>query len=277
MPQLVRVEAAGPTLPTAGEHVAAEVPHPQDTTAWSREQQIVRCSSFGEEREFSGDEPRQWHGPGRMGLGCAPHQPAIDLRDRGDDVDPAPVKIYFVDPQCSDLAPAQTGVGEHADERRVPAALLRHTDGTITRLSDDRLQHIAADQRRAYREHLRRGSGFGQQHRDRLRELQRSESPHRNQSGGYWIAEADPAAADELNIRSFPRDSVRWVVLATDGIQKHMDRLGGGWHEIAAQDDQQLVDLLCTAQQWETDTDPDGIELPRSKRHDDKIVLVWRA
>jgi hypothetical protein len=64
-----------------------------------------------------------------MGLGCAPHQPAINLRDRGDDVDPAPVQIHFADPKCSDLAPAQTGVGEHADERRVPAALLRqHRD-----------------------------------------------------------------------------------------------------------------------------------------------------
>lgn len=55
VPQLVRVEASA--------------------AARSREQQIVRCSSFGEGREFSGDEPRQRHGPARMGLGVlgVPH------------------------------------------------------------------------------------------------------------------------------------------------------------------------------------------------------------
>jgi hypothetical protein len=108
-------------------------------------------------------------------------------------------------------------------------AVIGHPDGTTSRLSDDRLSRIGADQRRAYREHLRQGSGFGPDHRGRLRELQRSEFPHRNRPGGYRIAEADPGAADELVIRAFPRDEVSWVVLATDGAQTHIDRLGGRW------------------------------------------------
>ncbi|MEK6437484.1 hypothetical protein [Pseudonocardia sp. T1-2H] len=155
-------------------------------------------------------------------------------------------------------------------------AVIGHPDGTTSRLSDDRLARIGADQRRAYREHLRQGSGFGPDHRDRLRELQRSEFPHRNQTGGYWIAEADPAAADELVVRSFPRDAVSWVVLATDGAQMHIDRLGDRWDVIARQGDGQLAAFLNSAQQWETEADPDGIELPRSKRHDDKTVVAWQ-
>ncbi|GAA1287726.1 hypothetical protein GCM10009609_62750 [Pseudonocardia aurantiaca] len=155
-------------------------------------------------------------------------------------------------------------------------AVIGHPDGTTSRLSDDRLARIGADKRRAYREHLRRGSGFGSEHGGRLRELQRSEFPHRNRPGGYWIAEADPAAADELVSCSFQRDAVSWVVLATDGAQKHVDRLGGQWDLIVNQDNDQLTAFLKSAQQWETEADPDGIEMPRSKRHDDKTILAWQ-
>lgn len=156
-------------------------------------------------------------------------------------------------------------------------AVIGRPDGTTTRLSDDRLAHIGAAQRRAYREHLRQGSGFGLEHRDRLRELQRSEFPHRNRPGGYWIAEADPAAADELLIRSFPPEAVSWVVLATDGIQKHIDRLGSRWDAVANQDNDQLAAFLQATQAWETDADPDGTEMPRSKRHDDKTIVAWQS
>jgi hypothetical protein len=155
-------------------------------------------------------------------------------------------------------------------------AVIGHPDGTTTRLSDDRLAHIGADQRRAYREHLQRGSGFGTEHKGRLRELQRSEFPHRNRLGGYWIAEADPAAADELLIRSFQPEAVTWVVLATDGAQKHIDRLGGEWDVLASQSDEQLAAFLQAAQAWETEADPDGTDLPRSKRHDDKTIVAWQ-
>jgi hypothetical protein len=155
-------------------------------------------------------------------------------------------------------------------------AVIGHPDGTTSRLSDDRLAPIGAAQRRAYREHLRQGSGFGPEHRGRLRELQRSEFPHRNRPGGYWIAEADPAAADKLVIRSFLRDAVSWVVLATDGAQKHIDRLGGRWDVLASQSNEQLAAFLGSAQQWEAEADPHGIEMPRSKRHDDKTIVAWQ-
>jgi hypothetical protein len=100
--------------------------------------------------------------------------------------------------------------------------------------------------------------------------------PHRNRLGGYWIAEADPEAADELLTRSFPPEAVSWVVLATDGIQRHIDRLGGRWETVASQDSDQLAVFLQEAQTWETEEDPNGTAQPRSKRHDDKTIVVWR-
>lgn len=77
-------------------------------------------------------------------------------------------------------------------------------------------------------------------------------------------------------IRTFPRDSVAWAVLATDGAQKHVDRLGQPWSEIAARDAEQLAAFVEAAQHWEAHADPEGVELPRSKRHDDKTILTWR-
>jgi hypothetical protein len=155
-------------------------------------------------------------------------------------------------------------------------AVIGLQDGTMARVSDDRLGAIAVEQRVEYRRALEHGEGYGEAHRTRLRELQRSERPSRNRTGGYWIAEADPAAADELVVRTFPLPTVRWVVLTTDGVQKHLDRLDA-WSDAARLRDEDLGALVHDAQTWETETDPDGRRLPRSKRHDDKTVVVWRG
>ena len=155
-------------------------------------------------------------------------------------------------------------------------AVIGLQDDMTARVSDDRLDEIAIEQRDAYRRALEQGEGYGEAHRSRLRELQRSERPSRNRSGGYWIAEAEPAAADELIVRTFPRSTVRWVVLATDGVQKHLDRLDT-WSAAASLGDGDLSALIRDVQTWETETDPDGRRLPRSKRHDDKTVVVWRS
>ena len=77
-------------------------------------------------------------------------------------------------------------------------------------------------------------------------------------------------------VRTFPRPTVRWAVLTTDGVQKHLDRLDA-WSAAARVRDEDLGALLRDAQTWETESDPDGRRLPRSKRHDDKTVVVWRS
>jgi hypothetical protein len=155
-------------------------------------------------------------------------------------------------------------------------AVIGFQDGTTARVSDDRLGAIAVEQRVEYRRALEHGEGYGEAHRTRLCELQRSERPSRNRTGGYWIAEAEPAAAYELIIRTFPRSTVRWAVLASDGVQKHLDRLDA-WSSAANFDDGGLGTLVRDVQTWETETDPDGRRLPRSKRHDDKTIAVWRG
>lgn len=142
-------------------------------------------------------------------------------------------------------------------------------------ITDGRLARIGQGIRERYRERLTDGHGYNDEHRHLLRELQREQARWRNRAGGYWIAEADPGAAEQALATQYPADSVPWAVLATDGAYKTMTHLGlADWsalHDASAQD---LADLLQQCHSWEASDDPDGQKLPRAKRHDDKSLAV---
>lgn len=147
-------------------------------------------------------------------------------------------------------------------------------DGQRHVLTDERLAELALPQASEYRRRMRQGHGFDERHRALLSELQLSERQHRNTPGGYWIASEDPAAANEAVNAAFPVDLVRWVVLASDGVSDVLEAAGLSWEELARFDSQQLSDALADLHTWESDVDPNGTILPRSKRHDDKAVAV---
>lgn len=143
-------------------------------------------------------------------------------------------------------------------------------------VTDDRLNRLDLPESSEYQSRLAEGVGYDETHRRLLRELQRQQRGHRNRNTGYWIAEADPAAADHAVLVSYLRDSVGWVIVATDGAHETLKALGIGWPEIANQTPAGLTDLLTRCHDWEADTDPDGRLLPRAKRHDDKTIAVIR-
>ncbi|WP_075298592.1 MULTISPECIES: protein phosphatase 2C domain-containing protein [unclassified Pseudonocardia] len=148
-------------------------------------------------------------------------------------------------------------------------------DGTTERLTDDRLASIAPEQRRAYLSRLAAGAGYDDEHRRLLVGLQNHERDARNTPGGYWIAEADSNAADHAEVRRYRADDVRWAVLATDGAQRGIDHLDRRWADVAAMGDTELTALLDELHRWEAETDPEGKQLPRAKRHDDKTLVTW--
>jgi hypothetical protein len=155
--------------------------------------------------------------------------------------------------------------------------VIGHTDGGQERLIDDRLSHVAADERRRYRDRLRGGGGYDDHHRETLGAIQTAERAARNHDAGYWIAEADPDAAAHMIVRQYPRSTVSWCVLATDGAQRGFDHLGTAWSDLAAASTTDLQRDLDALHRWECEVDPDGALLPRAKRHDDKPVVVWHA
>lgn len=148
------------------------------------------------------------------------------------------------------------------------------TAGGINHLTDDRLASVAPELSTSYRDRLRAGHGYDQQHRALLSELQRRQANARNTADGYWIAEAEPAAAAKALTRSYPLDRLDWCILSTDGAHRPIEHLGIDWHDIAKLDSDGLYRLLMDLHRWEADTDPDGRRLPRSKRHDDKTLAV---
>jgi len=139
------------------------------------------------------------------------------------------------------------------------------------------LETVAPAQRQSYRERLQRGSGYDETHRQLLADLQTTERRARNSDDGYWIAEATRDAGHHATVRHIDADNLRWAVLATDGAQRTIDHLHMAWHDIAAKSDDELLALLQGLQRWEAERDPEGQDLPRAKRHDDKTVTTWQA
>lgn len=149
-------------------------------------------------------------------------------------------------------------------------------DGRHDVITDNRLSTLGISESSEYRKRLAEGSGYDDTHRDLLRGLQRRQREQRNRTGGYWIAEADPAAAGHAISAAYPRESVVWVVVVTDGAYDPLEVLGIRWSEVAVQSATGLHGLLVRCHEWEAETDPVGRLLPRAKRHDDKTVAVLR-
>ena len=134
---------------------------------------------------------------------------------------------------------------------------------------------IAPEQRRAYLSRLADGAGYDDEHRRLLVGLQSQERAARNTPGGYRIAEATSNAADRAEVRRYRADDLKWAVLATDGAQRGIDHLDRSWADVAAMGDTELTTLLTELHRWEAGNDPDGKQLPRAKRHDDKTLVAW--
>lgn len=156
-------------------------------------------------------------------------------------------------------------------------AVVQTRDGQLHRITDSRLSEVASHLRAEYRNRLSKGSGYDERHRTLLGELQREEEKVRNHPGGYWIAAADEHAAEHGVTASFPLESVEFCVLSTDGAQRVVDHLGINWQDVAQQVPDGLDSFLACLHRWEGTSDPDGACLPRSKRHDDKtlVVCLW--
>jgi hypothetical protein len=147
--------------------------------------------------------------------------------------------------------------------------------GTAAVLTDDRLDRLELPGSRRYRDRLAAGSGYDMAHAATLRDLQAGQRARRNTPGGYWIASANPEAAAHATTLTVPAASLDWIVLATDGAIETARYLGlDDWEAIADSDQAALSAFLQRCQDWEENDDPNGRQLPRAKRHDDKAIAT---
>jgi len=94
-------------------------------------------------------------------------------------------------------------------------------------------------------------------HRALLHKLQERQRACRNIDGGYWIVEADPAAAHHAIIVTPSPNDLSWAALATDGITNRLTHLGRThWATVASKSDDQLADLLADTDRGSATTTP---------------------
>ena len=146
----------------------------------------------------------------------------------------------------------------------------------VDRLTDDRLKRLDLPSRTQALARLAAGGGYDDTHTSTIRMLSNEKAPHMNRPGGYWIAEADSTAGCHAIVRSYPAQGVPWCAILTDGADDPLTHLGLSVAQLAELDEDDLHDTLHRLHDWETVSDPDGHQLPRFKRHDDKTIAIVR-
>ena len=133
-------------------------------------------------------------------------------------------------------------------------------------LTDDRLEHVAAVQHGAMHEHAT-GSA---DHARSFAELVTEQRRHRNQPDGFWVASADPAAAQHTLTGRVARDGLRRAAVLSDGATRLVDRFGlVDWPSLLTILAEQGPDAIIAQVRAAEHSDPDGQRWPRGKRHDD--------
>lgn len=140
--------------------------------------------------------------------------------------------------------------------------------------TDTRLDDIAPDIHRQVRGRLAAGHGFDGPHRELLAELQREQAHARNTRDGYWIAGADSEAAHHAYRRTYRREEVELLALATDGAASIMGtyELYPNWRAFALAEPEFSLQRAVEVEAQ----DPLATRWPRSKVHDDKTLLIVR-
>jgi serine/threonine protein phosphatase PrpC len=143
-------------------------------------------------------------------------------------------------------------------------------DGQIRELVDHRLEQVAQPER-ARLDEVDDDTAM----REAWRALIAAERAARNVPGGYWIAETNPAAANEAVNASHSIGTISTILMMTDGLSDGVDhyRIPATYAEaaeIARRDPKVLVDLVHATEE----SDPDCVRWPRSKRHDDKSLAI---
>jgi hypothetical protein len=99
----------------------------------------------------------------------------------------------------------------------------------------------------------------------------------RNKPGGYWVAAADPAAADQGITGNSPLTDLAAVALLSDGAGRLADRYHlATWPQIAATLSQHGPSELIRQVRAAEAADPEGARWPRGKIRDDATAVYWR-
>ncbi|MEU5724678.1 hypothetical protein ABZ783_23015 [Micromonospora sp. NPDC047738] len=121
------------------------------------------------------------------------------------------------------------------------------------------------------------GMRFGTpEHANALAALVARQTATRNRPDGWWVAAADPTAAQYARTASYPADAMRRAVAFSDGATRPVDQMEiYGWPEyLDLLDKVGPAGLIAHVRSIESD-DPHGDRYPRTKRHDDASLAQF--
>lgn len=129
------------------------------------------------------------------------------------------------------------------------SAIVFDAGGTVTCVTDDRLERLPSRTPAAV-------------------------SAQRNRAGGFWVASTEVAAAFEAVSGSLPLAETRQAVVCSDGASRYVELLGlGNWAGLlrAVADDgpAAVLERVRAAEREQLDDDPRAPDGRRFKKHDD--------
>jgi hypothetical protein len=112
------------------------------------------------------------------------------------------------------------------------------------------------------------------EHAAAIADLVMAQRRHRNQPGGYWVAAADPSAADHAVTGSMPLSAVSRAAVMSDGAARLVDlfRVADWPTVLTLMNDDGPGDLIRWVREIEA-SDSDGTRWPRYKCSDDATTV----
>jgi hypothetical protein len=157
-------------------------------------------------------------------------------------------------------------------------ALVLAVSGAVDVVADERLSLTALEERDAYRDYLAAGNGFDAAFADLIAAVQRRERDSFNRAGGFWVAEADPAAAEHAFTHTWREDQITAAALMSDGVSAAVTDYGlTDWPDLLREVEARGGPSAWLANIHATEaTDAEGRRWPRTKQHDDKSLVILR-
>jgi hypothetical protein len=143
-------------------------------------------------------------------------------------------------------------------------------EGDAFGVTDDREALVG----RRYRGVMDQAANGTAEHEQARQDYVQAMRQHRNRPDGFWVAAADPAAAEEALTGVLPRADLHAVALLSDGASRLVDRFGldtwdGLMATLASGGPNELLRLVRAAE----NSDLAGRRWPRGKTHDDATAV----
>lgn len=141
----------------------------------------------------------------------------------------------------------------------------------IVTVSDERVSQTAVAERRAADMHP-----IGSPEKaDAMVRMKRAELAVRNRQGGYWIAAADPVAADHSLIGRIAISELRRFAVVTDGAARIVSPFEElSWEGLLDLAEVESPEAVLRKVRALEASDPLGVRWPRNKRSDDATIAL---